>query len=108
MNKIAMPMHIRGFICCCMFFAASVLSGCTALNIGNADRQQQIQLPSAPNRPSSSVSDGTADGYMAVFTKTGKFEDVRDDVEMAITGRGLVVNNAVSYTHLTLPTILRV
>ena len=30
---------------------------------------------------------------MAVFTKTGKFEDVRDDVEMAITGRGLVVNN---------------
>jgi uncharacterized protein (DUF302 family) len=35
-----------------------------------------------------------ADGaHMAVFTKQGQFEDVRDAVEMAITGRGLVVNN---------------
>lgn len=34
-----------------------------------------------------------ADDHMAVFTKTGRFEDVRDDVDMAITGRGLVVNN---------------
>lgn len=33
------------------------------------------------------------DGYMAVFTKMGNFEDVRDDVEMAITGRGMVINN---------------
>jgi uncharacterized protein (DUF302 family) len=31
--------------------------------------------------------------YMAVFTKQGSFDDVRDAVEMAITGRGLVVNN---------------
>jgi len=31
--------------------------------------------------------------YMAVFTKTGSFEDVRDSVEMAITDRGMVVNN---------------
>jgi len=30
---------------------------------------------------------------IAVFTKTGNFEDVRDAVDMAITGRGLVVNN---------------
>jgi len=30
---------------------------------------------------------------MAVFTKSGSFEDVRDAVDMAITGRGLVVNN---------------
>jgi len=31
--------------------------------------------------------------HMAVYTKTGSFEDVRDYVEMAITDRGLVVNN---------------
>jgi uncharacterized protein (DUF302 family) len=93
MRKIMMPMRFRSFTYCCMLFAASVLPGCTGLNIGNANRQQQIQLPSAPNHQSSSVPDGAADGYMAVFTKTGKFEDVRDDVEMAITGRGLVVNN---------------
>ncbi len=30
---------------------------------------------------------------MAVFTKAGSFDDVRDAVDMAITGRGLVVNN---------------
>ena len=34
-----------------------------------------------------------AGDYMAVFTKTGTFEDVRDAVEMAITDRGMVVNN---------------
>lgn len=34
-----------------------------------------------------------ADDYMVVVTKAGKFSDVRDDVEMAITDRGLVVNN---------------
>ena len=31
--------------------------------------------------------------YMVVLTKTGSFEDVRDSVEMAITDRGMVVNN---------------
>jgi len=34
-----------------------------------------------------------AGDYMAVFTKLGSFEDVRDAVEMSITDRGLVVNN---------------
>ena len=34
-----------------------------------------------------------ADEYMAVFTKTGSFDDVRDAVEMAIIDRGMVVNN---------------
>jgi uncharacterized protein (DUF302 family) len=34
-----------------------------------------------------------AGDYMAVSTKIGNFNDVRDDVEMAITDRGLVVNN---------------
>ncbi len=34
-----------------------------------------------------------ADGYMAVFTKKGSFEDIRDAVEMAIIDRGMVVNN---------------
>lgn len=34
-----------------------------------------------------------ADDYMVVSTKTGNFNDVRDDVEMAITDRGMVVNN---------------
>lgn len=31
--------------------------------------------------------------HMAVFTKAGSFDDVRDAVEMAITDRGMVVNN---------------
>lgn len=31
--------------------------------------------------------------HMVVFTKNGSFEEVRDAVDMAITGRGLVVNN---------------
>ncbi|MGA9667463.1 MAG: DUF302 domain-containing protein [Gallionella sp.] len=34
-----------------------------------------------------------AGDHMAVFTKAGSFDDVRDAVDMAITGRGLVVNN---------------
>jgi len=34
-----------------------------------------------------------AGDYMAVSAKTGNFEDVRDAVDMAITGRGMVVNN---------------
>ena len=34
-----------------------------------------------------------AGDYMAVFTKTGNFDDVRDAVEMAITDRGMVINN---------------
>ena len=34
-----------------------------------------------------------AGDYMAVSTKTGSFDDVRDAVEMAITDRGMIVNN---------------
>jgi uncharacterized protein (DUF302 family) len=34
-----------------------------------------------------------AGDYMAVYTKKGSFDDVRDAVEMAITDRGMVVNN---------------
>lgn len=34
-----------------------------------------------------------AGDYMAVSTKMGSFDDVRDAVEMAITDRGMVVNN---------------
>jgi uncharacterized protein (DUF302 family) len=34
-----------------------------------------------------------AGDYMVVVTKTGSFDDVRDAVEMAITDRGMVVNN---------------
>jgi len=35
-----------------------------------------------------------ADGdYMTLFTKNGSFDDIRDAVEMAITDRGMVVNN---------------
>lgn len=40
------------------------------------------------------VNGAFAEGdYMAVLTRTGSFEDVRDAVEMAITDRGMVVNN---------------
>ena len=31
--------------------------------------------------------------HMAVFTKQGSFDEARDAVEMAITGRGFVINN---------------
>lgn len=34
-----------------------------------------------------------ASDYMAVFSKKGNFDDVRDAVDMAITDRGMVVNN---------------
>jgi uncharacterized protein (DUF302 family) len=34
-----------------------------------------------------------AGDYMAVSTKTRSFDDVRDAVEMAITDRGMVINN---------------
>jgi len=34
-----------------------------------------------------------AGDYMAVSTKAGSFDDVRDAVDMAITDRGMVVNN---------------
>jgi len=34
-----------------------------------------------------------AGDHMAVYNKAGSFEEVRDAVEMAITDRGLVVNN---------------
>jgi uncharacterized protein (DUF302 family) len=34
-----------------------------------------------------------AGDHMASFTKTGSFDDVKDAVEMAITDRGMVVNN---------------
>ena len=33
------------------------------------------------------------DDYMKLYTVEGQFEDVRDDVEMAITDRGMVINN---------------
>jgi uncharacterized protein (DUF302 family) len=32
-------------------------------------------------------------GHMAVFTRQGSYADVREGVEMAITGRGFVINN---------------
>ena len=31
--------------------------------------------------------------YMKLYTVEGAFEDVRDDIEMAITDRGMVINN---------------
>lgn len=34
-----------------------------------------------------------AGDHMVVFTKAGSFDDVRDAVDMAITDRGMVVNN---------------
>jgi len=33
------------------------------------------------------------DTYMKLYTVAGKFEDVRMDIEMAITDRGMVINN---------------
>ncbi len=33
------------------------------------------------------------DSYMRLYTVAGSFEDVRDDVEMAITDRGMKINN---------------
>lgn len=33
------------------------------------------------------------DSHMSLFTKQGSFADVKESVEMAITGRGFVINN---------------
>ena len=38
-------------------------------------------------------ANGERESYMKLYTVQGKFEDVRDDVEMAITGRGIKINN---------------
>jgi len=59
---------------------AILLSGCAELNSTVVDHP-------------ATISGNTPGDHMVVFTKTGKFEDVRDDLDMAITGRGLVVNN---------------
>ena len=41
-----------------------------------------------------SVHGALAEGnHMAIFTKAGSFDDVKEAVEMAITDRGMVVNN---------------
>ena len=43
---------------------------------------------------SSCVTAGSQrDEYMKLYTVEGEFEDVRQDVEMAITDRGMVINN---------------
>jgi len=42
----------------------------------------------------SATQDVLADGdYMFVLTRTGSFEDARETLEMAITDRGMIVNN---------------
>lgn len=38
-------------------------------------------------------ANGERDSYMKQYTVQGKFEDVRDDLELAITGRGIKINN---------------
>jgi len=40
--------------------------------------------------PQLALADGA---HMAVFTRQGSFADIRESVEMAITGRGFVINN---------------
>ena len=43
---------------------------------------------------SACVSAGALRGeYMKLYTVEGEFEDVRQDIEMAITDRGMVINN---------------
>lgn len=38
-------------------------------------------------------SDGEVTDYRKTFLSTGSFADVRDNLELAITGRGIVINN---------------
>ena len=40
-----------------------------------------------------SQADTERDAYMRLFTIEGDYADVREDLELAITGRGMVVNN---------------
>lgn len=40
-----------------------------------------------------SQNSSTEKEYMALFTKQGSFKDVREAVELAITDRGMVINN---------------
>jgi len=43
---------------------------------------------------SACVSAGSPRGdYMKLYTVEGQFEDVRQDIEMAITDRGMIINN---------------
>jgi uncharacterized protein (DUF302 family) len=67
--------------CLYLSLAAILLSGCAEMNSASA------------NHSTADFSPRTGVDHMVVFTKHGRFDDVRDDVDMAITGRGLVVNN---------------
>lgn len=67
--------HSRRIKRFCLLSIAVIFSGCAGIENTN-------QSASPPQ-----------DNHMVVSTKAGKFEDVRDDVEMAITNRGLVINN---------------
>ena len=42
---------------------------------------------------SACATESERDSYMRLYTVQGNFEDVRDDVELAITDRGMKINN---------------
>lgn len=52
--------------------------------------------PPAPQAPA-----GAGPGHMTVYSKDGKFENVRDDLKAAIEGRGLKIDNT-SFIHTML------
>lgn len=39
------------------------------------------------------MADTERDSYMKLYTVNGSYEDVRDDLEQAITGKGIKINN---------------
>lgn len=74
-------------------FAASLvpmaLAGCAQVGVDATSAPQRARAP----MPAAPVASAGRDAYMKVHATSGTFEDVRDFVELAITGRGMVINN---------------
>jgi uncharacterized protein (DUF302 family) len=64
------------------------------LNKKEQEMTQTIRLLAATMLLVAASQTALAEGvHMAVFTRQGSYADVREAVEMAITGRGFVINN---------------
>ncbi len=69
--------------------AAGIVLLSTLITAG-CDKQPAGEAPPEPTE--AAKSSGTRD-YMKVYKTQGRFEDVRDFIKLAITGRGIVINN---------------
>lgn len=79
---------------------ATLLMTCTAMLISACDKTPSAKSEAPAAAPESAQARAAApatpparEDYMKHFTVEGEFEDVREALELAITGRGIVINN---------------